>query len=164
VCRRPAQRLSGINSRHTQPRMLIACQLLNRPRLRDAFRLARVPRHHQSARLLQRKHESARPSLHTSVSPEGRVEPSSKAGSHGGPHRGTHYHDDVHTSTVTGVTTIIPPNRLSTQIRVHVPPILDGTKAHRTKHGHNMLHQRMERPKDQRPLHLCAIGKAVHAK
>jgi hypothetical protein len=35
--------LSGINSRHTQPRAIIVCQLLNHPRLRDAFRLARPP-------------------------------------------------------------------------------------------------------------------------
>jgi hypothetical protein len=28
-----------------------------------------------------------------------------------------------------------------------------------TKHGHNMLHQRMESPKDQCPLHLCTVGK-----
>jgi hypothetical protein len=27
------------------------------------------------------------------------------------------------------------------------------------KHGHNMLHQWMERPKDQRLLHLCAVEK-----
>jgi hypothetical protein len=34
-----------------------------------------------------------------------------------------------------GVTTTVLPNSLSKQIRAHVPPILDGTKAHRTKHG-----------------------------
>jgi hypothetical protein len=32
-----------------------------------------------------------------------------------------------------GVTTTIPPNPISTQIRTHVPPILDGAEAYRTK-------------------------------
>jgi hypothetical protein len=63
-----------------------------------------------------------------------------------------------------GVTTTMPPTLLSTQIRAHVPPILDGIEAHRTKHGHIMLHQRMERPKDQRLLHLYAIGEAIHVR
>jgi hypothetical protein len=34
---------SGVNSRHTQPRALIVCQLLNRPWLRGAFRFALAP-------------------------------------------------------------------------------------------------------------------------
>jgi hypothetical protein len=34
--------LSGINSRHTQPRAIIACQLLNCPRLGYAFHLVRA--------------------------------------------------------------------------------------------------------------------------
>jgi hypothetical protein len=33
------------------------------------------------------------------------------------------------------------------------------TEAHRKKRGHSMQHQQTERPKDQRPLHLCATGK-----
>jgi hypothetical protein len=37
------QMLSSINIRNTQPRALIARQLLNHLRLRDAFRLARAP-------------------------------------------------------------------------------------------------------------------------
>jgi hypothetical protein len=35
--------LSGIDSRHTQSRALIACQLLSRPRLRAGFLLAQAP-------------------------------------------------------------------------------------------------------------------------
>jgi hypothetical protein len=62
---------------------------------------------------------------------------------------------------MTGVTTTIPPTPHSMQIRVSVPSVLDGTKAHRTKHRHNMLHQRMERPKDQRLLHLHATGETA---
>jgi hypothetical protein len=38
-------------------------------------------------------------------------------------------------------------------------PILNGTEAHRTKHGHSTQHQQMKRPKDQRLLHLLATGK-----
>jgi hypothetical protein len=53
---------------------------------------------------------------------------------------------------------------LSMQIRAHELPILDGTKAHRSKYGHSTLHQQMERPKDQLPLHLCAIGEVVHTR
>jgi hypothetical protein len=49
-----------------------------------------------------------------------------------------------------------------TKLRLSALPILDGTATHRTKHGHTMLHQQMERPKDQRPLHLYAIGKPIH--
>jgi hypothetical protein len=69
------------------------------------------------------------------------------------------YHDDVHISTATGVTITIPPNPLSTQIQVPMSPVLNGTEAHRTRHGHSTQHQHMERPKDQRLLYLCAIGK-----
>jgi hypothetical protein len=45
-CSTPSQfwgLLSSIDSRHTQPRALIVCQLLNRSRLRDAFCLTRAP-------------------------------------------------------------------------------------------------------------------------
>jgi hypothetical protein len=49
-----------------------------------------------------------------------------------------------------------------TKLGLSALPILDGTAAHRTKHGHSILHQWMETPKDQRPLHLCAIGKPIH--
>jgi hypothetical protein len=30
-----------------------------------------------------------------------------------------------------------------------VLPVLDGVEAYRTKHGHNVLHQQIERPNDQ---------------
>jgi hypothetical protein len=42
---------------------------------------------------------------------------------------------------------IILPNSLSTQIRAHAPPIVDNIEAHRTKRGHNALHQQMESQK-----------------
>jgi hypothetical protein len=38
-------------------------------------------------------------------------------------------------------------------------PVLNGIEAHKTRHGHSMQHQQTERPKEQRLLHLCAIGK-----
>jgi hypothetical protein len=37
--------------------------------------------------------------------------------------------------------------------------VLDGTEAHRIKHGHSTQHQQTKRPKEQRLLHLCATGK-----
>jgi hypothetical protein len=33
---------------------------------------------------------------------------------------------------------------------------LHGTEAYRSRHGHGTSHQRMERPKDQRPIRLHA--------
>jgi hypothetical protein len=51
-----------------------------------------------------------------------------------------------------GVTATIPSTPLSTQIRASVSPVLDDVEAYRTKHGHNVLHQQMERPKDQTPV------------
>jgi hypothetical protein len=38
-------------------------------------------------------------------------------------------------------------------------PVLNGTEANKTKHGHSTQHQQTERPKDQRLLHLYATGK-----
>jgi hypothetical protein len=58
-----------------------------------------------------------------------------------------------------GVTATIPPTPLSTRIRAPVPPVLDGTEAHETKHGPSMLHQQMERPKDQ-----CMLLSALQEK
>jgi hypothetical protein len=48
------------------------------------------------------------------------------------------HHNDIYTSTAMRVMTTVPPTPLSMQIRAPVPPILDSTDAHRTKHGHNM--------------------------
>jgi hypothetical protein len=68
------------------------------------------------------------------------------------------YHDDIYTSIAMGVTITIPPNLLSTQIQTPMSPVLSGTGAHMTRHDHSTQHQQMERPKDQRLLHLCATG------
>jgi hypothetical protein len=37
--------------------------------------------------------------------------------------------------------------------------VLNGTEAHRRRHGHSTQHQQMERLKDQHLLHLCTTGK-----
>jgi hypothetical protein len=141
------------------------------------FRLARAP-------MTSSKHPT--PPQRPSASPEGHAEPSGKTGSHGGSNHGTHsrrwdghdragaweprsnltwprsfHHHDVHISTTMGVTATMAPNLLSTQIWVHAPPILNGTKAHRSKHGYDTLHQRMERPKDQRPVRVHATGELL---
>jgi hypothetical protein len=97
--------LSGIDSRHTQPKTLIVCQLLNHPRLRNGFCLTRAlmtsskhpthaPHREQSPPrpTLQRKHGSVRPPWHTFASPERHVGPSGKAGSHVGPHHDARSH------------------------------------------------------------------------
>jgi hypothetical protein len=39
--------------------------------------------------------------------------------------------------------------------------ILNGTEAHRTRHGHSMQHRQTERPKDQRPVRLHATGELL---
>jgi hypothetical protein len=51
------------------------------------------------------------------------------------------------------------PNPLSTQIQAPMSPILNGTEAHGTRHGHSTQHPQIERSKEQRLLYLCATGK-----
>jgi hypothetical protein len=73
--------VSGINIRDTQLKKVNDTSVLTTRGSGNNLRLSRP---------LQRKHRSARPPWHTSVSPEGHVRPSGEAGSHVGPHRGTH--------------------------------------------------------------------------
>jgi hypothetical protein len=46
-----------------------------------------------------------------------------------------------------GVIITIPPNPLSTQIRTSMSPVLNGTEAHGTRHGHSTQHQQMRAQK-----------------
>jgi hypothetical protein len=45
------------------------------------------------------------------------------------------------------------------QIWAPMSLVLNGTEAHRRRHGHSTQHQQMERLKDQHLLHLCTTGK-----